>query len=88
MNPTNITGQWTVEEEIIFYESHKIFGNKWTELAKYLPKRSANSIKNHFYTIIRKIISSIVILKSQNIYSEIKNIDVKYLYYITDILKK
>jgi hypothetical protein len=33
-----------------------VTGNKWSEIAKHLPGRSENSIKNFFYSRIRKLI--------------------------------
>ncbi|CAG9310311.1 unnamed protein product [Blepharisma stoltei] len=45
---------WTKEEENILFQKQKIFGNRWSEIARYLPGRSDNSIKNQFYSTVRK----------------------------------
>lgn len=38
------------------FEQHKIHGNKWTLITQALPGRTDNSIKNHFYSTIRRCI--------------------------------
>lgn len=50
---------WTPEEELIFIDKHKIYGNKWAEIAKFLEGRNDNSVKNYFYSSIRKHIRKI-----------------------------
>lgn len=50
---------WKPEEELIFIEKHKIYGNKWAEIAKFLDGRNDNSVKNYFYSSVRKIIRKI-----------------------------
>ncbi|OMJ75734.1 hypothetical protein SteCoe_25072 [Stentor coeruleus] len=49
---TKIT--WSNQEELLLFEKHRIYGSKWSTISRYLDGRSGNSIKNHFYSIIRK----------------------------------
>ncbi|KAL7713093.1 Transcription factor MYB23 [Entamoeba marina] len=39
---------WTSEEDAILAELHQQVGNKWSYIKKYLPGRTANTIKNRF----------------------------------------
>lgn len=50
---------WTLDEEQVFWEKHEILGNKWVEIAKSLPGRNDNTVKNYFYSSIRKYIRKI-----------------------------
>ena len=54
LSPAVTKDSWTYNEEKILFEKHKVFGNKWSEIAKFLKGRTDNSTKNHFYSIVRK----------------------------------
>ena len=57
LNPAINKGPWTWEEDAILAEKQRLLGNRWAEIAKFLPGRTDTLVKNRWNTSVKARLS-------------------------------
>ena len=73
LNPKVVKGNWTNEEDFKIFTLFKKIGGKWSKIALNIIGRTENSIKNRFYSTLRR--KAVEQSKSNNISNDLNNLN-------------
>lgn len=72
LNPGVKKGNWAKEEDELIFELYQKYGSSWSKIAKFIPGRTENAIKNRFYSTLRKLAADKRKVKGENMSESVK----------------
>jgi len=76
LNPNVKKGNWSKEEDELIFELYQKHGSSWSKIAKFIPGRTENAIKNRFYSTLRRLTADKKKLKEDHLEEEVKQNEV------------
>ena len=70
LNPNVKKGEWSAAEDALIFDLYAQIGARWTQIAAEFNGRTENSIKNRFYSTLRRVASEQVRLQNQQVSRE------------------
>jgi hypothetical protein len=54
LDPLLDKSRLSLDEDLLLIKLQKIYGNKWTKLSEYFPRRSIDALKNRFHSTLKR----------------------------------
>ena len=77
LNPGLVKGEWTAEEDFLIMHFYQKYNGSWKKIVNLFNGRTENSIKNRFFSQLRKIAASNLSSEEKRFTSKIKLDDLK-----------
>lgn len=88
LNPQVIKGEWSLEEDYLIFRLYTAFGGKWIKFIPFFNGlRAENSIKNRFYSTIRRF-NTVLRKKNKDFSDEQMKIETIFLDFKNQIAEK
>jgi len=88
LNPRVIKGEWSLEEDYLIFRLFTKFGGKWIKFIPFFNGlRAENSIKNRFYSTIRRF-NTVLRKKKKEMESEAEKVETIYNDFKSQLIEK